>query len=124
MIKALALGAHFFGSVTSTVFAASAQNEAQEAYKALLVITAHQRVEWQVCHDRIPSSLRDLTEMVLDDAEKYDLMPRSKAIDIINDEQALRRIATGRHCGDSRVKVEDREAIYKRFHQALRARVQ
>lgn len=101
-------------------FAASGQDNVQDAYKALLVIVAHQRVEWQLCYDRIPSSVSELTDITLDYAEKFQIMSRSRAIDIVNDEQGFRRVAVGRHCGDSRVKKEDVQAAHERFFKAAR----
>lgn len=104
MIKVMAIALFLFGAAQSVAGQAQDTNPTpREALVALLKDLAKVRVEFEQCHGAHPSSVRNLTESTVKLAETFKLMPRSEAVDIVNDEQILERIRTGRRCGSSAI---------------------
>jgi competence protein ComGC len=103
MIKVLTVIGVLVVSVPAFAKDAAQIEATQKAYVDTLKALAHLRVEYQLCHDYITSTLRDMGDQIMDLGTKHNVLPRQRAIDIINDEQALRRVYTGRRCADARV---------------------
>ncbi len=123
--KRLALAAILLTAAVNPIFAQSAaelQMNADTAYRKLLVITAHQRVEQMNCAGFISSTMQSLTEDVIEYSKTFDVLNQRLAIDIVLDAQGFRRHAVGRHCGDSRVDREETQKISDVFFNALKVR--
>lgn len=98
---------------------AQARHELVDAYKAVLTDLAHMRVEWQLCNDYLPTSLRDITEIILNTGERFQLMTRQQAVDFVNDAQGFRRAEVGSRCGPSRVGGDPLGKTLDKLHRML-----
>lgn len=119
MVKSFTLGALLFAVASTTAVPAQTRPDIQLAYKAALTELARVRVEWQLCNDYLPSSLRDLTEMTLDTGERFKIMTRQEAIDFVNDAQGFRRVEVNRQCGPSRVGGDPLKGALDELHRLL-----
>lgn len=118
MVKSITLGALLFAASTTFV-QAQTRPDVQDAYKAVLTELARMRVEWQLCNDYLPSSLRDITEMLLNTGERFNIVTRQQAIDFINDAQGFRRAEVNHKCGPSRVAGDPLKEALDKLHRLL-----
>lgn len=119
MVKSFTLGVLLVAVASVTAVQGQTQPDVQLAYKAALTELARVRVEWQLCNDYLPSSLRDLTELTLNTGERFKIMTRRQAIDFVNDAQGFRRVEVGRQCGPSRVGEEPLKGALDELHRLL-----
>jgi hypothetical protein len=100
----------------------AAQSNLEQTYRATLKELANVRVDYQVCVGDLTSTLRDVTEMILDWSETYKVMPRSKAADLVNDEQVAARAALDWKCQGVDRSVKRYDAVSNEFLKMAKSR--